>query len=884
MRKDNNSFNRETTPQPLLKYSLGPGSNIILKNSNIVITQNTISKIQAQQVPSSLTSAIANNNQLPVTQHNYDNRDQNIFNQGPQNLNLMNDLGQDKQKSKKSTPNHQRSYSYEQKAKIYQQKAPSNNPNFHSQQHNTFMPNQMSAQNFMYWFKKLSKVLENVKYWYAIIKYQASLDSCNVKQFLQTSAKEAQLLTCLKIDNAKMQEQLFIKCLLARKKPNQEELMRLPQRRAHSKTDKYNDDPLLSIGQIGNSTHTNALYKSHGNQNPDDSVDSTMLITGTANNNYMTQQPFNSSNFNSNHHFNSQQQQQNFLVQNSFDRQQQLQQQQLQPQRFSPLQFSMTNQLGGNKKRTDSRDHNRANSQLNRPSSATLKRKEQGKKSEDLTHNLRSLLQNNLNSKNSSNKNTSQSINNSYQLNQLLGKNNVTQQQQQQSSFLNQQQQQLQQQIQQQQKPETSHKSKRERGISNIIDPQMRSRTQQDFNKIYKSEGAAFSTQNSQNMNNMSSGGINNGTNFAVKSNATNLNNSINNIQNGHQSNQRSTSNSITGNKPQFTYQTANPAQMYTNCVTKFAFATKTGMAPSNPNKTNQDNWITVPHFTGLKYCHFFSVCDGHGQYGREVSTYLKNKLPKNLENEIKYVFQKYEANLSAQQKNEPLNTDEICLAFNDAFLDTNDELFNGNLDVRFSGSTCVTLITLGQKLFCSNVGDSRGIVVKKFADGKTQALAISRDQKPCQPDEAERIIKCNGRIDSFRDQDRKPVGPLRVWLKNEDIPGLAMTRSFGDEVAGRVGVIAEPEILELDLCKDDKFIVLASDGVWEFLQNEDVAEIVLPFFEKRNAEGAAEALVRESYLRWRKEEEDIVDDITCVIIFLDVKLPQQQPSVNETQ
>lgn len=39
------------------------------------------------------------------------------------------------------------------------------------------------------------------------------------------------------------------------------------------------------------------------------------------------------------------------------------------------------------------------------------------------------------------------------------------------------------------------------------------------------------------------------------------------------------------------------PPQLSTNCVTKFAFATKTGMAPSNPNKVNQDNWITVPHF-----------------------------------------------------------------------------------------------------------------------------------------------------------------------------------------------------------------------------------------------------------------------------------------------
>lgn len=47
-----------------------------------------------------------------------------------------------------------------------------------------------------------------------------------------------------------------------------------------------------------------------------------------------------------------------------------------------------------------------------------------------------------------------------------------------------------------------------------------------------------------------------------------------------------------------------------------------------------------------------------------------------------------------------------------------------------------------------------------------------------------------------------------------------------------------------------------------------------MPFFEKRNAEGAAEAVVRESYLKWKSEEDDIIDDITCVIVFLDVKLP----------
>lgn len=81
----------------------------------------------------------------------------------------------------------------------------------------------------------------------------------------------------------------------------------------------------------------------------------------------------------------------------------------------------------------------------------------------------------------------------------------------------------------------------------------------------------------------------------------------------------------------------------------------------------------------------------------------------------------------------------------------------------------------------------------RKTGENTLVAQAISRDQKPCQADEAARIHKYGGRIDSFRDPEKNPIGPLRVWLKNEDIPGLAMTRSFGDEVASRVGVTAEP-------------------------------------------------------------------------------------------
>ena len=76
-------------------------------------------------------------------------------------------------------------------------------------------------------------------------------------------------------------------------------------------------------------------------------------------------------------------------------------------------------------------------------------------------------------------------------------------------------------------------------------------------------------------------------------------------------------------------------------------------------------------------------------------------------------------------------------------------------------------------------------------------------------------------------------MGPNRVWLKDAELPGLAMSRSLGDYVAQSVGVIPEPgkffyflfdfflEINVYDIKATDRFFILASDGVWEFLTNE---------------------------------------------------------------
>ena len=59
--------------------------------------------------------------------------------------------------------------------------------------------------------------------------------------------------------------------------------------------------------------------------------------------------------------------------------------------------------------------------------------------------------------------------------------------------------------------------------------------------------------------------------------------------------------------------------------------------------------------------------------------------------------------------------------------------------------------------------------------------------------------------------------------------------------------MIAEPEILEYEKSEKDKFIILASDGVWEYLSNDDVMRIVLPFYERKNPETAADKIIVEA-------------------------------------
>ena len=95
------------------------------------------------------------------------------------------------------------------------------------------------------------------------------------------------------------------------------------------------------------------------------------------------------------------------------------------------------------------------------------------------------------------------------------------------------------------------------------------------------------------------------------------------------------------------------------------------------------------------------------------------------------------------------------------------------------------------------------------------------------------------------------------------------MTRSFGDQLAVTVGVICEPEVKECFVKEEDKCIVIASDGLWEYVSNEQCADIAREYYGNNvMREELTEVLYREAKKKW-KEYDVNVDDITIIVVEL---------------
>ena len=92
------------------------------------------------------------------------------------------------------------------------------------------------------------------------------------------------------------------------------------------------------------------------------------------------------------------------------------------------------------------------------------------------------------------------------------------------------------------------------------------------------------------------------------------------------------------------------------------------------------------------------------------------------------------------------------------------------------------------------------------------------------------------------------------MWRKYEQLPGLMMSRSFGDVRAHTCGVISTPEIRNFPLDKTARAIVLGSDGMWEVLTIEKIRTIVAKYYKSKRSDEAASELLEASQAGWSKK------------------------------
>ncbi|CAL9134615.1 unnamed protein product [Musa textilis] len=187
-------------------------------------------------------------------------------------------------------------------------------------------------------------------------------------------------------------------------------------------------------------------------------------------------------------------------------------------------------------------------------------------------------------------------------------------------------------------------------------------------------------------------------------------------------------------------------------------------------------------------------------------------------------------------------------------------------IDCFSSGSTAVTLIKQGQELVIGHVGDSRAVLGTRDKNNSLTAVQLTVDLKPNLPSEAERIRQCSGRVFALRTEP----DVLRIWLPNDDSPGLAMSRAFGDFCLKDFGLISVPEISCWRVTDRDEFVILASDGVWDVLSNKEVVDIVASAPARSSA---ASCLVQSAVKAWRlKYPISRIDDCAAVCLFLDAE------------
>jgi len=225
---------------------------------------------------------------------------------------------------------------------------------------------------------------------------------------------------------------------------------------------------------------------------------------------------------------------------------------------------------------------------------------------------------------------------------------------------------------------------------------------------------------------------------------------------------------------------------------------------------------------SSIKCLSFFAVYDGHG--GARAAKFCAE----NLHRIIAEMFPKTE-DLTNFDK-------DVKRCFVDAFKKIDDEFLAEATKVKpvaKDGTTATAVVCMNNVLYVANLGDSKAILCRwKPEEKKEIALTLTKDHNPNVYDERMRIQKFGGTV-----KDGRIMGVLEV------------SRSIGDGPYKNHGLICVPDIKRCTLTENDRYFIIACDGLWKALTNQQAMEIVAEVLKDRTIEGSE--LRSEEDARW---------------------------------
>eukprot|EP00026_Physarum_polycephalum_P013833 Phypoly_transcript_14280.p1 GENE.Phypoly_transcript_14280~~Phypoly_transcript_14280.p1 ORF type:complete len:314 (+),score=48.36 Phypoly_transcript_14280:59-943(+) len=253
-----------------------------------------------------------------------------------------------------------------------------------------------------------------------------------------------------------------------------------------------------------------------------------------------------------------------------------------------------------------------------------------------------------------------------------------------------------------------------------------------------------------------------------------------------------------------------------------------------------EDEYTCIGNLSEKNGVAYFAIFDGHGSDA--YSAHASN-------NTHKFIF-----------GSEAFKKGDYAEAIREGLANEDSELFEKLHNFELGGCTATVVLIAGNKLFLGNLGDSSSVLAVKNKSGILEGYMISKDHKPDDPEEKERIESAGGEV--MGDRVRGPLSAINMSRAMGDFTfKMPLNRQDGDWIG------SEPHLTyPINLSEDTPFLILGSDGLWNAMGEKAVQTV-----EKLQQSGLTPTEIAKSIAE-KCGRVPNADNTTVIVVFFDFK------------